>query len=125
MLTGVTKYAYAAIVTIVLGGWVYYDGVVNSLEKQVLTLERKVAVMSANSVTLKATIKDNNDRIAKQKIELDIRITELGEWKNKPEKVRYETIYKHVPEWVDVRREDCETTKSVIDAARNTDFNRL
>lgn len=124
-MLGVIGYVYAAIATIVLGGWVYYDGVVSSLERQVLTLERKVAVVSANSVTLKATIKDNNDRIAKQKIELDIRTAELGEWKNKPEKVRYETIYKYIPEWVDVRREDCETTKSVIDAARNTDFNRV
>jgi len=124
-MPGIIEYAYAGIAAAILGGWIYYDGKVSSLENEVAVLERKLVVAGVNSTTLKATIKETNARIAKQQINLDKRNKELDEWKHKPVKVRYKTIYKHIPQWVDVRREDCETTKSVIDAARHTDFNGM
>lgn len=48
-------------------------------------------------------------------------LADLEKWKNKPPKVRYEVIYKTIGEPSD----ECNDTKSVLDAVRSLDPNGL
>lgn len=118
-----------AIAGTILVGSLFYNGVlkfkVDGLRDEVGVLEMKLNEERMNNNVLKGSIKTQNDAIAATSIALDKKQKELDEWKNKPEKIRYNTIYKNLPLTIDIRKEDCETTKDAITAIRSIDFNAI
>ena len=113
----------------ILVGSLFYNGVlkfrVDGLRDDVVTLEVKLSEERMNNRVLKGSIKTQNDAIAAVSIDLAKKQKELDEWKNKPEKIRYNTIYKNLPLTLDIRKEDCETTKDAITTIRSIDFNAI
>ena len=118
-----------AIAGTILVGSLFYNGVlkfkVDGLRDEVGVLEMKLNEERMNNNVLKGSIKTQNDAIAAASITLDKKQKELDEWKNKPEKIRYNTIYKNLPLTIDIRKEDCETTKDAITAIRSINFNAI
>ena len=77
-----------------------------------------MAIEKANNVTAKATIKSQNDAIENQKVELSEKLQELQEWKNQPP----ETRYKEVIKYKEVKSNECEDIKNIINSIRSTSF---
>ena len=113
----------------ILVGSLFYNGIlkfeVNDLRDEVVTLEMKLNESSMNNQVLKGAIQTRNEVIEDYRLALAENQNELDEWKSRPEKVRYNTIYKNIPVNVDIRGEDCETTKRAIDAVRAINFNNI
>jgi cell division protein FtsL len=58
------------------------------------------------------------ENLAVDKTKADMK---LAEWKAKPDKIKYEVIYKIR----EVKSDECEDIKNVIDSVRNLDYERL
>ena len=107
----------------------FYNGVlkikVNGLNEEIVDLKVEVKECSMNNSLLKGAINSQNESIEGMRFNIDSKSKELSEWKNKPEKVRYNVIYKNIPTTISIEEEDCETTKETISAIRNINFNSL
>lgn len=125
MMFGIRDYAIAglSIAIVVLWGWTSIE--IGSLEDEVRILELEATELNMNITSLKGGIDTQNSKIEKMKADREENLAELEIWKSKPAEIRYNTIYKKIPEYIDMRVENCEQTKTIIDAARSINFNEL
>ena len=108
-----------AIVFLIGGAYSYF--IKSELEKvqaEHSEQSKELAIEKANNVTAKATIKSQNDAIENQKVELSEKLQELQEWKNQPP----ETRYKEVIKYKEVKSNECEDIKNIINSIRSTSF---
>jgi hypothetical protein len=109
--------AAALVVIIGMGIW-SYEGKIDTLlatEKE-LRADLEVAngslvVQEANVVTLRASIKDMNLATEKLAIEYTLLLKEYELEKSKPATIRYQKVYKFLPEGVG---NECEDIKSSV-----------
>ncbi len=99
------------ITTIIIGG-IYIK--IQSTEIQILknNLTQKEIELSnekANNVTLRSSIKDQNEKIEANKNDYDSKIKQYEQWKNQPAEVKYKYITK------EVKSNECEDIKKSID----------
>jgi uncharacterized membrane protein len=99
------------ITTITIGG-IYIK--IQSAEIQILqdNLMKKEIDLSnerANNVTLRSSIKDQNEKIEANKNDYDSKIKQYEQWKNQPAEVKYKYITK------EVKSNECEDIKKSID----------
>lgn len=121
----INTYLNAILGVILVGVITYYHIKTTTLKLELTKAEQHSLVLSVNNDTLKQTITDNNKRLEELSTKMTQSKAQLAEWKAKPEQVKYETIYKYIPKYIDVKKDDCETTKSVINAVRNINFDEL
>ena len=110
-----------ATAVIFLIGGAYNHFIKSELEKvqaEYSEQSKELAIEKANNVTAKATIKSQNDAIENQKVELSEKLQELQEWKNQPP----ETRYKEVIKYKEVKSNECEDIKNIINSIRSTSF---
>ena len=108
-----------AVIFLIGGAYTYF--IKSELEKvqaSYLDQGKELAIEKANNVTAKATIKSQNDAIENQKVELSEKLQELQEWKNQPP----ETRYKEVIKYKEVKSNECEDIKNIINSIRSTSF---
>lgn len=103
------------ITTIVIGG-IYIK--IQSAEIQILQndlsqLQIELSNEKANNVTLRSSIKDQNEKIEANKNDYDSKIKQYEQWKNQPAEVKYKYITK------EVRSNECEDIKKSIDDSIN------
>jgi hypothetical protein len=72
-------------------------------------------------MTLQESLNAQNDAILKLSKDRESAEEELHKRKNKKEKVKYRVIYKNL-EKLDLKDDNCENLKNVINAVRNTTF---
>jgi len=99
------------LTTIAIGG-IYIK--IQSAEIQILQndLTQKEIELSnekANNTTLRATIKDQNEKVEANRNDYDSKIKQYEQWKNQPPEVKYKYITK------EVRSNECEDIKKSID----------
>jgi len=110
------------ITTITIGG-IYIK--IQSAEIQILqdNLMKKEIDLSnerANNVTLRSSIKDQNEKIEANKNDYDSKIKQYEQWKNQPAEVKYKYITK------EVKSNECEDIKrSIDDSIDRLNNNRL
>ena len=63
----------------------------------------------ANNTTLRATIKDQNEKVEANRNDYNSKIKQYEQWKNQPQEVKYKYITK------EVRSNECEDIKKSID----------
>jgi len=63
----------------------------------------------ANNTTLRATIKDQNEKVEANRNDYDSKIKQYEQWKNQPQEVKYKYITK------EVKSNECEDIKKSID----------
>jgi len=100
------RYFYMFIVIVMLGmGYKIYDlssnvdNLKESLEKQVLVTDTKVADLALCEQSKLSLLKDielTNEKLSKVSKKISKANLELEEWKNKPPEVKYKTIIKEV-----------------------------
>lgn len=82
------------------------------------TLNSKIAVKEVEKVGLENSIKSQNIEIEKVSINLDEKMKELEEWKNKPPDIRYQEVIKIK----EIKSNECTDIKTVINSFRSSSF---
>lgn len=91
---------------------------INSLRAENKILNTDLILANAKNVTLNASIDYQNQKINKNRVDLEKNLKELEEWKNKPPDIKYQTVIK----FKEVKSNECEDIKNTIDAIRSTSF---
>lgn len=82
------------------------------------TTNSLLEVEKAKNVNLNASIKNQNEKIENNQIDLDSKLKELEEWKNKPAEIKYKEIIK----FKEIKSNECIDIKNIIDSIRTTSF---
>ena len=109
------------VIAVFLIGGAYTYFIKSELEKvqaSYLDQGKELAIEKANSITAKATIESQNNAIESQKVEYSEKLQELEDWKNKPSEVKYKEVIKYK----EVKSNECEDIKAVINSMRGTSF---
>lgn len=94
---------------------------VSSLKTSLAYSEVSVTKLEESNRELSRSILVQNEAIDEMAIDKYKAYAEYAEWKAKPADVRYEVIYKTR----EVKSDDCEDIKSVLDSSKSIDFNSL
>lgn len=128
-ITGIFKYISMALGAALIGLSVLYffrieffKGVVSGLEDDIVELKLDLRSVEINKFRLEASIDELNKITTENAIDAYEKNLELDAWKAKPEKIRYNTIYKYLDRNITFKDESCENTRTVIDAIRNAKF---
>ena len=107
------------IVFLIGGAYTYF--IKSELEKVQAEFSeqgKELAIEKANSITAKATIESQNNAIESQKVEYSEKLQELEDWKNQPPEVKYKEVIKYR----EVKSNECEDIKNIINNIRSTSF---
>lgn len=124
----IKDYIIAGLSIALIGMWWSSNSLKDDLED--MTSERdkallQVGVSDANNVSLSGVIQTQNRKIKALAVSKQKSLTELQRWKNKPEKVRYETIYKMIPADINKTEVSCEEIKNISNSLNTFDLNTL
>lgn len=118
------SYVYVAIGSVALVYIVSSEMIKSDLEADVDRLQNKLNEVSVNYITCSSSISKQNKEIDFYKLDILTKKKELLEWKSKPAKVRYETIYKEV-----IRDNNltggCDEVKDIINSVSSINLNSL
>lgn len=107
------------IVFLIGGAYTYF--IKSELEKVQAKFSeqgKELAIEKANNTVIKATIESQNNAIESQKVEYSEKLQELEDWKNKPSEVKYKEVIKYK----EVKSNECEDIKNIINSMRSTSF---
>lgn len=107
------------IVFLIGGAYTYF--IKSELEKVQAEFSeqgKELAIEKANNTVIKATIESQNKAIDSQKVELAEKLQELEDWKNQPPEIKYKEVIKYR----EVKSNECEDIKAVINSMRSTSF---
>lgn len=88
------------------------------LTTDLITKNSLLEVEKAKNVNLNASIKNQNEKIENNQIDLDTKLKELEEWKNKPAEIKYKEIIK----FKEIKSNECTDIKNIINSIRTTSF---
>lgn len=120
--TLIATFVLTFLLTIIIGLVINLNSLKNKVETLTNDLNKinsLLVVEKANNTTLKASIDSQNIEIEKVSINLDEKMKELEEWKNKPPNIKYKTIEKIIKQG---DSNECENIKNMLDDIRNTSF---
>lgn len=81
-------------------------------------LHLKMSIKEFEKTELKNSIKNQNIEIEKVSINLDEKMKELEEWRNKPPDIKYKEVIKIK----EIKSNECADIKTVINSFRTTSF---
>lgn len=88
------------------------------LTTDLITKNSLLEVEKTKNINLNATIKNQNEKIENNQIDLDTKLKELEEWKNKPAEIKYKEIIK----FKEIKSNECTDIKNIINSIRTTSF---
>lgn len=97
---------------------------VSDLEDEMREMRTELVYAKSQVTTFKSSIAANNVIIEAQKLNIDVKNKELEEWKTKPPKVKYETIYRDVVKDSNLTGE-CDEVKKLINSVTDINLNTL
>ena len=109
------------VIAVFLIGGAYTYFIKSELEKVQAEFSeqgKELAIEKANNTVIKATIESQNKAIDSQKVELAEKLQELEDWKNQPPEVKYKEVIKYR----EVKSNECEDIKNIINIIRSTSF---
>ena len=109
------------VIAVFLIGGAYTYFIKSELEKVQAEFSeqgKELAIEKANNTVIKATIESQNKAIDSQKVELAEKLQELEDWKNQPSEVKYKEVIK----FKEVKSNECEDIKNIINSMRSTSF---
>lgn len=89
-----------------------------TLTTDLITKNSLLEVEKTKNINLNASIKNQNEKIENNQIDLDTKLKELEEWKNKPAEIKYKEIIK----FKEIKSNECTDIKNIIDSIRTTSF---
>lgn len=116
MLSSIWQYVSGALlgVLIMLGTYTYFvKGALNDALDDNTRVRLELA--------LKTTAFDAQSAIIEsQRVDLNKSMDKLDKWKALPPEIRYETIYKRIPGWVEIKRSNCDDVKAILNSFNDT-----
>ncbi len=88
------------------------------LTTDLITKNSLLEVEKTKNINLNASIKNQNEKIENNQIDLDTKLKELEEWKNKPAEIKYKEIIK----FKEIKSNECTDIKNIINSIRTTSF---
>lgn len=111
------KFILIAVILIAVG-WKYYSltSEISDLEDTVTSKNLKISELEKDKMALKferddfeSALDSVNKEIERMAVNEEKALSELEEWKNKPPEVKYKTIYRDIPQKVEVyKKGDCK-----------------
>ena len=121
---GIMEYVSAGLALLLVGTGVYNKIEVSGLENDIAKGEVSLAQCKYQTSVYKFALGLQTDKIEALRVDYNASVTKLEEWKSKPPKVRYETIYKYIPK-IEYIKGDCNDTKMLINSIGTIDYNDL
>ena len=125
MVLGMTEYIAAGAAALFAGTIITYEINVNGLEKDLLACGKEKAELQLSVEKFRDALTVQNKAIDNLKIDYDLAIIELEDWKSKPAEVKYKYIYETVVKEINVTRGDCNDTTLLIESIKHIDFSQL
>ena len=91
------------------------------LEEKKEELIEEIGSLKSQRVSLEASILKQNLSIKLLEVDYNKSISDFNNWKSKPLKVKYKTIYKYR----EVKSNDCNTTKDIVNAVRSIGYDDI
>ena len=91
---------------------------IENLENEKLILNSKLLIEKTNNITAKAIIDKQNKEIETKKVDYEKNIKDFEEWKNKPQEIKYKEVIKYK----EIKSNECEDIKNIINDIRSTSF---
>ena len=116
--------AGAVVIALLVGLYFYIHGLKKKIEELQSTLKDsyiEVANSKLEATRYKAALESQSSRIEALEVNKDKAERELAKWKEKPAKIRYNTIYKIR----EVKSSSCKDIKSTINSIRKINYKDL
>jgi len=94
---------------------------VSSLKDELSLAYTNLELKEQKNISLNNSIKEQNSKIEKYRLDIDVKEKKYLELVSKPEKIRYKTIYKTIPN-IGVKSNECEDIKKLIDDIRSNGY---
>lgn len=124
-MLGIQEYVIAGLATTLFGGWFVMDTKIDNRDATILKQQNEIILSKANYNTCSSSLARQNIAIGNLRVDINESMIELETWKNKPEEVRYEVIYKTIPADINLSSERCEDVKSIVDSLSTIDYDNL
>lgn len=96
-----------------------------SLERDLALSQRDYADCKTERNGFIAALEFQSQEIMDLAVDYNASMNDLEIWRNKTPEVKYEKIYKYIPQEINLTRGECNDTKQLIDAIRHIDFSEL
>jgi len=123
-IPNVFEYLSGGLALLLLGTGIYNKIEVSGLETTVAESQLELSDCKTQARLYKVSLDEQTSLIELTRVDYEQSLLELEEWRTKPATVRYETIYKYIPE-IEYVKGDCNDTKILIDSIGNIDYNNL
>ena len=120
----INGYIYAAVAALVAGYIVMTKISLSEAETKIENLRTELLNTHNQMSSLKSSLKSSNKIISDMQIDLETKDAELQEWRRKPTKARYETIYRDVVRDTNLTGE-CDEVKNIINSVSSINLNTL
>lgn len=119
--SNIQLFIIAFLVTLLLSVGIYSRILLSQnkiLTTDLITKNSLLEVEKVKNINLNASIKNQNEKIENNQIDLDTKLKELEEWKNKPAEIKYKEIIK----FKEIKSNECTDIKNIINSIRTTSF---
>lgn len=120
----INGYIYAAAAGLAIGYIVMTKMSLSDAETKIENLRTELLNAHNQMSSLKSSLKSSNKIIGDMQIDLETKDAELQEWRSKPAKIKYETIYRDVVRDTNLTGE-CDEVKSLINSVSTINLNTL
>jgi len=120
----ISGYVYTAVAGLVIGYVIMIKMSLSEAETKIENLRTELLNAHNQMSSLKSSLKSSNKIISDMQIDIEAKNAELHEWRAKPPKVKYETIYRDVVRDVNLTGE-CDEVKDLINSTTSINLNSL
>ena len=125
MFPNLFQYLSAAlgVAILALGSGYYIE--TTSLERDLALSQRDYADCKIERNGFISALEFQSQEITELEVDYNSSIIDLEMWRSKPPDIKYKTVYKYIPQEVNLTRGECNDTKQLIGAIRHIDFSEL
>ena len=121
---GLMEYVSGGLALLLVGTGIYNKIEVSGLESDVSDAKLELSKCINQSNLYKMSLDEQTKLIELVRVDYQGSLLELDKWRNKPEKVKYETVYVYIPK-IEYKKGDCNDTKLLIDSIGNINYSDL
>jgi len=118
------EYVSGGLALLLIGSGLYNKVEVSGLENDVAKTQIELLECKSQSRLYKLSLNNQTKMIEALRVDYNVSIMQLEEWRIKPPEFRYETIYKYIPK-IEYIKGDCNDTKALINSISTINYNSL
>lgn len=123
-IPNIFEYVSGGLALLLVGTGVYNKLEVSGLENEAAMIKTELIECKYRSNAYKLSLNNQTKAIEALRVDYNISLVELEEWRVKPPKFRYKTIYEYIPK-IEYIKGDCNDTKELINSISTINYNIL